>query len=112
MAIKPTLFWTLVRDWHVGGFKVMRVTTEKTTKICGVIGDNPVTVNRTSTVGQFKTELEAQGRIDEVLAVRRRYAPILTQARENLRVAEVRERDAIEKAVTRAPGRVMLERVG
>lgn len=111
MAIKPTLYWTLVRGWHLGGLKIMRVTTEKATMLCGTIGDSGTSVSRSKTVGQFKTELEAQNRIDEVMATLKRFRPLIDQARANLRAVEDRERDVVEKALTRGPGLGRLERM-
>ena len=109
MAVKPTLFWTLIRDWHVGGFKIMRVTTEKTTKLCGTCGDTALSISTNRTVGRFKTEIEAQNRIDNVAGVRRRFAPILKTARERLKDLERQELDEIEKAVRRGENRYLLE---
>lgn len=111
MAVKPTLFWTLIRDWHVGGFKIMRVTTEKTTKLCGTCGEAALCIAANRTVGRFKTEIEAQNRIDDVAGVRRRFAPLLKTARDRLKDLERQELEEIEKSVRRGENRYLLEAV-
>lgn len=109
MAIKPTLYWTLVRGWYVGGFTPMRVTTEKPTKLCGTIGDTGTSVGRAKTVGRFKTEIEATTRIEEVQAVRRRYTGLIANARKTLKMHEERELEEIEKAASRGEDRFLLD---
>jgi hypothetical protein len=101
MANKPTLFYTLVRQWHVGGFKVMRVTTEKSRQLYGSFTDEdmPTHCSPRQTIGRFETAEQAQSKIDGVAEIRARYAPGLKRLRDAEREMEEDQRHEIEKFI-------------
>lgn len=95
MANKPALFYTLVRQWHVGGFKVMRVTTEKSRQLYGSFTDEdmPTHCSPRQTIGRFDTAEQAQSKIDGVTEIRARYAPKLKKLRnEEMKLEEEQRR--------------------
>jgi hypothetical protein len=102
--MKPTLYFTLVRNWYVGGFKVMRVTTEKTKQLYGSFIDEDMATHCSprQAVGKFETAEAAQARIDDVQRVRKKYAPAIKAASDaltKLHHAEQQEIDAAAKGL-------------
>lgn len=100
MASKSTLFWTLVRRWHVGGFEVMRVTTEKNRQFFGSINDEATHVRKDATVGRFETAEAAVAVVDRVVATRAHHEPFIQEAKKQYLAAQNAERLAIEAIVT------------
>lgn len=110
---KPTLYFTLVRCWHVGGFKVMRVTTEKRRQLYGSFLDEdmPTHCNPNQTVGRFETAEAAQAKVEGVKRIRERYAPHLKKIRAQEMRLEEDQRHDIDAYITGAPAQhsVMLK---
>lgn len=104
---KPTLFYTLRRAWHVGGFEVIRVTTARTHRVTG----KPVRYYGTDDaggnthcradqcVGEFPTEEAARAVIDRVKWVREQHAENLEVLGAALVQAQRDERAAIDAVV-------------
>jgi hypothetical protein len=102
---KPTLFFTLVKCWHVGGYAIMRVTTEKPRQLYGSDMDGmPTHCAPRNTVGRFETQETAQAKIDGVMRVRARYAGQFKYLREKERALEAEQRDAIDALLMRSEG--------
>lgn len=99
---KPALFYTLVRRWHAGGFRVMRVTTEKRRQFYGsfVEEDMPTHCSPNQTVGRFETAAQAEAKVVGVGGIRAKYAPKLKKAREVEYALEVEQRNEIEAYIT------------
>ena len=104
MASKPALFWTLRPHGYSGGFRIMRVTTEKPRRYYGTDEDGePTHVVASQCKGRFETREEAEAVIAKVAAVVKAHADnhaILTAARN---AAERLEREEI--AVVLAGGK-------
>lgn len=98
---RPVLFYTLVRKWHVGGYEVMRVTTEKTRHLHGSLAPDwtPTHCLSRDTIGRFPTEEAARDRIKAADAVRQKFAPLIKRAREAEMKIEAAQREAIERAI-------------
>lgn len=108
-STKPTLFFTLFRCWHVGGFKIMRVTTEKRRQFYGsfVDEDMPTHCNPNQTIGRFETVDAAQSKIDGVKSIRALYEPKLARLRQQMVETEDAQRQRIDRFindVSRLPG--------
>lgn len=94
---KPALFWTLVKCWHVGGFKIMRVTTEKPRQLYGADTDGmPTHCAPRDTVGRFETQEAAEAKIAAVAKVRARYSGQFKYLREKERALEETQRREID----------------
>lgn len=99
---KPTLFFTLLARWHVGGFAIMRVTTEKNRRFYGSLidDDQPTHCRPDQTRGRFETVEAAQAVVKRVTAARRHHEPIIQEAKKRYIAAQNAERRAIEAIVT------------
>lgn len=103
---KPTLFYTLRRAWHVGGFEVIRVTTNRR-KWTGAPGHYygsdldgmPTHCRADQCVGEFPTEEAARAVIDRVKWVREQHAENLAVLGAALVQAQRDERAAIDAVV-------------
>jgi hypothetical protein len=103
---KPTLFYTLKRNWYAGGFEIMRVTSERKrwtdnapTHYYGSQDSGPTHCRADQCTGRFDTEQEARAVVDRVKRVREQHAAnhaYLTHARN---LAEKAEREAIAAVV-------------
>jgi hypothetical protein len=98
---RPVLFYTLVRKWHIGGYEVMRVTTEKSAHLHGSMAPDwvPTHCLYRDTIGRFPTEAAARDRIKAADEVRQRFAPLIKRAREREIRVEQAQRDAINKVI-------------
>lgn len=101
MANKPTLFYTLVARWYIGGFAIMRVTTEKNRRFYGsLIGDEqPTHCRPDQTRGRFETAEAAAAVVDRVVAARIYHEPFIQEAHKQYLAAQNAERLAIEAIV-------------
>ena len=105
--MKPALFYTLRRKWHVGGFEVIRVTTVKRhrqtgspTHYYGTDGTGGNThCKADQCVGEFPSEEAARVIIDRVKRVREQHQVNIAVLQHALNTAMRDERDAIDNVV-------------
>lgn len=104
--MKPAIFFTLQRAWHVGGFLIVRVTTVKRhrrtgepTHYYGTNDDGNTHCKASQCVGEFPTYEAAQSMIDRVARVRATHAENITVLQAALVQAERDERKAVDDVV-------------
>ena len=101
--MKDGLFWTLRRELHSSGYKLMQVTTERGSRYWGRDFEGDATnATKRDCHGRFQTADQARAAVDTIRAIEGRYRGDINTHRQAIRALEEKRDAEIDDAIRAA----------